>query len=204
MHTLRCIGAAGEGRVAEASGQEIGETVVRLRDLSNRRLVTLDSGPFGGWRLTERGLITAQELVRDELEQVDARDHVRNGYESFLGLNPKLLQTCGDWQARRLGSTPILNDHTDPDYDAQLLSRLLRIDHAAQRICSDLASRLMRFGVYGDRLTTALEKALAGNTEYVTDRLDSYHTVWFQLHEDLLVTLGISREEEGSGYSGSP
>jgi hypothetical protein len=28
--------------------------------------------------------------------------------------------------------------------------------------------------------------------------IDSYHTVWFQLHEDLLNTLGIDRATEGS------
>ena len=28
--------------------------------------------------------------------------------------------------------------------------------------------------------------------------IDSYHTVWFELHEDLLATLGIERSSEGS------
>jgi hypothetical protein len=28
--------------------------------------------------------------------------------------------------------------------------------------------------------------------------IDSYHTVWFQLHEDLLNTLGIDRSTEAS------
>jgi hypothetical protein len=27
--------------------------------------------------------------------------------------------------------------------------------------------------------------------------IDSYHTVWFELHEDLLSTLGIERASEG-------
>ena len=27
--------------------------------------------------------------------------------------------------------------------------------------------------------------------------IDSYHTVWFELHEDLLATLGIERASEG-------
>lgn len=203
LHTLRCIGVAGEERVAEASGLETGETRLYLRDLSERGLVTLDPGPFGGWGVTEGGRITDEELARSELDSVDSRVHVLRSYESFLGLNRALLDTCGDWQMRRFGSTPILNDHTDPDYDAKVLSRLIRIDASAQRICTDLASRLTRFGLYGTRLTTALESVLGGNIAYVTDTLDSYHSVWFQLHEDLLVTLAISREEERKASSGS-
>ena len=193
---MRCIGVAGEDRVASATGMGIGETLIRLRSLSERGLVVLDPGPFGGWNLTESGRVADQELVRDELDLVGARDNARSCYESFLGLNPALLQTSGEWQMRKLGDAYAVNDHTDAGYDAKVLSRLIRIDASAQRICSDLASRLLRFGVYGDRLKTALERALGGDTAYVTDSLDSYHTVWFQLHEDLLTTLGISREEE--------
>jgi hypothetical protein len=189
--------------VADASGLDIGDIVARLRGLSDHGLVKLDPGPFGGWGLTESGRITDQELVREELDIVDGRDNVQSCYESFLGLNPTLLQICSAWQMTRVGNMPTLNDHTDPDYDAKVLSRLIRIDASAQRLCSDLAIVLMRFGLYGTRLTTALERALGGNTAYVTDTLDSYHTVWFQLHEDLLVTLGISREAERRASSGS-
>jgi hypothetical protein len=202
LHTLRCIGVAGEERVAEASGLETGETGLHLRDLSERGLVALDPGPFGGWGVTESGRITDEELARRELDSVDSRVPVLRSYESFLGLNPALLDTCGEWQMRRIGSTPMLNDHTDPDYDAKVLSRLIRIDASAQRICTDLASRLTRFALYRTRLTIALERALGGNIAYVTDTVDSYHSVWFQLHEDLLVTLGISREEERRVSSG--
>lgn len=200
---MRCIGVAGGDRVATAAGMGIGETLIHLQSLSERGLVVLDPGPFGGWGLTKSGRIADQESVRIELDIVGARHQVRSGYESFLGLNAALLQTCGDWQMRKLGDIHTVNDHTDSDYDAKVLSRLVRIDTSAQRICSELASRLMRFGVYGDRLATALERALGGNNAYVTDSLDSYHTVWFQLHEDLLVTLGIAREEERGATSSS-
>jgi hypothetical protein len=36
-------------------------------------------------------------------------------------------------------------------------------------------------------------RAKSGALDYVTDSTASYHSVWFQLHEDLLVTLGIPR-----------
>ncbi len=196
LHTLRCIGVASEERVVTASDAGRNDTAARLRNLSVQGLVALDPGPFGGWGLTDQGRTTEQESVRIELDLTGARDHVRKPYESFIELNPKLLQVCSDWQMRRLGEYPVLNDHADTDYDAGVLSRLMRIDEAAQRICVELANRLTRFGVYRLRLSSALERALTGDNAYVADSLESYHTVWFQLHEDLLVTLGISRDEE--------
>jgi hypothetical protein len=135
-------------------------------------------------------------LLRAELDLTHARDHLRKCYQSFKELNPKLLQVCSDWQMRRLGQSHLVNDHRDADYDAKVLSRLMGIDDTAQRICDELANRLARFGVYRLRLSSALERALTGDNAYVADSLESYHNVWFQLHEDLLVTLGISRDEE--------
>jgi hypothetical protein len=38
---------------------------------------------------------------------------------------------------------------------------------------------------------------LAGAREWFTRPvIDSYHTVWFELHEDLLSTLGLARASE--------
>ena len=203
LHTLRCIGVASEDRVATAAGTARQETIARLRNLSVQGLVELASGPFGGWGLTDDGRTAQQALVRLELDLTDARDQVHNCYQSFKKLNPDLLQVCSDWQMRRVGQYPILNDHIDSDYDANVLSRLMRVDDAAQPVCDELANRLSRFGVYGARLSGALERALTGQTDYVADSLESYHAVWFQLHEDLLVTLGISRDDERRDSGGA-
>ena len=55
-----------------------------------------------------------------------------------------------------------------------------------------------RFAGYGGRLREALEKVVAGEHEWFTKPvIDSYHTIWFELHEDLLCTLGIERASEG-------
>ena len=199
LHTLRCIGVSGEERVATASGSTRNDTAARLHNLSDRGLVALDPGPFGGWALTDGGRATGNELVQAELERSGARDHVRRWYEIFLDLNPKLLQICTDWQMRKVGESHLLNDHKDAGYDVKVLSRLMRIDESVQVICGGLSTRLSRFGVYGPRLSYALERALTGDQAYVTETLESYHAVWFQLHEDLLVTLGISRDQERGG-----
>lgn len=200
LQTLRCIGFATEDRLASASDFAVDETRRRLAELAGRALVSTSPGPFGGWALTDDGRLAARRLLDEELSLTGARDLVRGCYEAFLGLNPMLLDVSTDWQMVRIGDGHMLNDHKDPDHDAKVLDRLIRVNDRAQKICSELAGRLSRFDTYGVRLRASLDRALAGDHAYVTDNLDSYHSVWFQLHEDLLVTLGISRDEErGSG-----
>jgi hypothetical protein len=196
---MRCIGFASADRIAAASGIAPEVANARLADLADRTLVSMTPGPFGGWALTDEGRGTGEHLLHGELESTGARETVRGGYEAFLRLNPALLQVSTDWQMVRMGDSYIANDHRDTGYDAKVLDRLVRIDDSAQRICADLADRLDRFGAYRTRFTHALGRSLAGDGGYVSDNFDSYHAVWFQLHEDLLVTLGISRDEERGG-----
>lgn len=202
LHTLRCIGVAGEERISAASGLSLDETLTRLHRHAERQLVSLDPGAFGGWTLTKSGERTERNLTEDELLLAGARDVVAGCYERFLVLNPKLLQISTDWQIRRFGTSQSMNDHSDRDYDNKVLTRLIRIDDKVQPICAELAGSLHRFGRYAKRLSRAIDRSLAGESAYVSDNLDSYHTVWFQLHEDLLRTLGISREEERRRNSG--
>ena len=92
----------------------------------------------------------------------------------------------------------VLNDHADPDYDAGVVKRLRAIDDAVQPVCADLADALDRFAHYGPRLAHAIDRLEDGDLDYATKpMIDSYHTVWFELHEDLLATLGIERSKEG-------
>lgn len=202
LHTLRCIGAAGTERVAVASGLNSDEVERCLHVLAENVLVDLAPGPFGGWSLTDAGRVADDEWLSRELDGRGAREQVGDLYRQFLILNPELLQICSDWQMRRIGSSPTLNDHTDVDYDSRVLSRLFRLDGEAQVLCSGLADALERFGPYRVRLSSALDHVIAGNHAFLADGLESYHTIWFQLHEDLLTTLGISRDEERAAGGG--
>lgn len=193
---MRCIGVVGVERVSAASGLARGEVEECLQQLANDDSAMLTPGPFGGWSVTDAGRSADDEWLARELDVLGARGLVLGCYDRFLGLNPALLQICSDWQMLRIGNTPSLNDHTDADYDTKVLSRLMRVDESAQELCGELTETLERFGAYRSRLSSALEQAMAGNHGYVADRLDSYHAVWFQLHEDLLTTLGVSRDEE--------
>ena len=92
-------------------------------------------------------------------------------------------------------STP--NDHHDPGYDAAVVERLAAVHDRVDPICAELAGVLRRFDGYGTRLGDALARVRVGEHDWFTSvRLASYHTVWFELHENLLATLGIERGHE--------
>jgi hypothetical protein len=118
---------------------------------------------------------------------------VAAAYERFLALNPELLDLCGAWQIRSVEGVASANDHADPAYDARVLERLTDLDRRAEVACAELFAVMLRFRRYRVRLGDALARARSGALEYVTDSTASYHAVWFQLHEDLLATLGIPR-----------
>jgi len=193
LHTLRCIGFASLDRVAAAAGLPEPEVESELIDLAVAGLVTRLAGEFGGWGLTEAGRVADAERIADELERAGTRAVVAAAYERFLVLNPELLDLCGAWQIRSVDGVASANDHADPAYDARVLERLTDLDRRAEVACAELFAAMLRFRRYRVRLGDALARARSGALEFVTDSTASYHAVWFQLHEDLLATLGIPR-----------
>ena len=89
---------------------------------------------------------------------------------------------------------PVVNDHRDAAYDAGVVDDLARLQRRADPVVDELAGTLARYGGYGPRLRRAVEHVEAGDGDWFTKpSLPSYHTVWFELHEDLLTTLGLDR-----------
>jgi pyruvate,orthophosphate dikinase len=54
-----------------------------------------------------------------------------------------------------------------------------------------------RLRAYRLRLDRALERAGGGDQRYLASpRVDSYHGIWFELHEDLIQLAGRNRADE--------
>ncbi|WP_433476660.1 transcriptional regulator [Spirillospora sp. CA-142024] len=193
LHTLRCIGFVGLARVSEAAGLPAHDVESELLDLAASGLVTHVRGDFGGWGLTEAGRAADVQRISAEMDAAGARSAVAKAYEDFLVLNPELLDLCTAWQMRSVDGAMAVNDHTDAAYDSRVLDRFTDFDMRADAVCAALSAELLRFGRYRPRLTGALTRARSGAVEYLADDIGSYHAIWFQLHEDLLVTLGIPR-----------
>lgn len=117
-------------------------------------------------------------------------------YEDFEKINISLKQLITSWQVMEVQGSAITNDHSDEAYDSKVIDRLGALHERADRILAVLTSQLPRMQIYRDKLTKALEKAEDGAVEWVSDaRTESYHTLWFELHEDLLCMMGRTRDE---------
>ena len=195
LHALRTKGMAEVDAVAQAAGLSADQALGVLDDLSERGWARFRDGKRAkGWMLSGEGRGEAERLTAAEMEESGNRSAVSELYEAFKVLDPELKQACTDFQIR---GDQTLNDHADPGYDAAVIARLADINRRVQPIMACLTEALDRFGHYGPRLNFALSQVLDGDINWFTKpSLDSYHEVWFELHEDLLVTLGIDRATE--------
>ena len=68
-----------------------------------------------------------------------------------------------------------------------------------QWIIDAVAAQLPRLNSYSSKLIAALGKIKAGDSAWLARPLvDSYHTVWFELHEELIGAAGLTREDEAA------
>ena len=91
------------------------------------------------------------------------------------------------WQVRTVGGEQVLNDHSDAEHDARLLGEMGAVHDDTAAWLSGLDS-IRQMGAYRARLGRALALARGGDQRYVASPcVDSFHSVWFELHEHLNV-----------------
>ena len=146
--------------------------------------------------LSDDGKAVAGELLAEDREAWGA-DRAEAGLDSFLDLDGRMKVIVTAWQMREVDGAPVLNDHTDAAYDAAVLADLAALHVDADVWLANLMEELPRLGAYNVRLTRAADLVAGGDHNYIASpRLDSYHNVWFELHEDLILLAGRTREDE--------
>jgi len=198
LHGLRLKGLAEEPAIERLTGLPRADVDTQLAKLEADGLVRHRAGKVSGWSLTAAGRADHTEAITADVAAAGCRREVKDLYEAFLLLNPTLLSVCTDWQVRPpAGGHQQANDHSDAGYDDDVVVRLGVVDAAVQPVCAQLGSLLDRCAHYGPRLTNARVRVERGERQWFTGAaVDSYHAVWFELHEDLLATLGITRGTE--------
>jgi len=193
LHGLRVKGFAEPLALAELTGLGEPQVTGQLDTLSAAGLVARRQGVISGWHLTPAGRAEHAGALAAAMPDEAVKARVRSGYERFVALDPAVKAVCTAWQIRDLDAG-IVNDHSDADYDADVVARLGTIHVDAVATIDALAAATARFGPYRFRLDVAYARVRAGDTDALTKPLSgSYHDVWMELHEDLLVTLGLER-----------
>jgi pyruvate,orthophosphate dikinase len=151
-------------------------------------------GPM--FSLSDDGKTVADELLAKDREAWGA-DRASAGLDSFIPLDGRMKVIVTAWQMCEVDGAPVLNDHTDAEYDAAVLADLSALHVDANAWLATLTGELPRLGAYVARLGRAASLVDKGDHEYIASpRLDSYHNVWFELHEDLILLAGLTREDE--------
>jgi pyruvate,orthophosphate dikinase len=182
---------------AEAIGHAVlcglEETQPLLQDLVEHGLATPVAGAY---RITDAGKDRCRELLAADQEAV-GMEFAGGSLDAFLAIDHEVKVTVTDWQLRSHGDASAVNDHSDPDYDAAVLARLASVHADAVAWIAGLAERWPRAARYRARLDRAIGLALEGDHRYVASpRVDSYHGIWFELHEELILLAGRTRDEE--------
>ena len=189
LHVLRLRGFVTADGVTESLGTFPDELVERLVQDGLVRFVEAR----GIYALLAAGRERHQSSL-DALGEID-RQRLADRYASFLELNSVFKELCTRWQLR--GSEP--NDHSDAAHDAQCIHDLVQLHRSVEPVIKQLAVVIPRMDRYCGRLRRAVDLVAAGDsTRFSGVNCGSYHDVWMELHEDLIVLQGIDRDVEGS------
>ena len=145
-------------------------------------------------KISPSGRARLETLLAEERSGIDWAT-IAAAYHDFRAVNADFKALVTDWQLKG-GPAGKPNPHDDAEYDAAVLGRLDEVHARVLPIIEAAAAQLPRLNSYSTKLIAALGKIKAGDSAWLARPLiDSYHTVWFEWHEELIVAVGLTREE---------
>ena len=152
-----------------------------------------------GLRLTPAGREAAAEVWAKELTAANAVA-LEVVYGRFTAINSLFKALVTDWQIRD-GET---NIHQDAVYDAAIVARLDDVHKDLIPILAAAVAQVPRLASYAPGFEGALNKLKGGETRWMAAPIiDSYHTLWFELHEELIHLTGRTRATEAAAGHGA-
>lgn len=192
-HALRIKGFARADTLAEMTDIDSAVVDSHLRTMAEREWAMFREAR-ALWQLTPLGREAHPEALAADVRGIDL-GALAPLYSSFLELNDAFKQLCGDWQLRN-GE---MNDHSDPAYDRAVIARLADLHGDTQPVLGGMSAVLPRLRTYAPRLASTCSQVRDGVHQMFTGVMcGSFHDVWMELHEDLILTQGIDRAAEGS------
>jgi DNA-binding MarR family transcriptional regulator len=190
LQAVRLKGRVTAAELAATLSEDLDDVTRTVDQLTASGLLvdgtTLKISPSGRTRL--------ETLIAEERQGIDSAATAA-AYHDFRAVNADFKALVTEWQLKG-GPAGKPNTHDDAEYDAAILARLDDVHSRVVPIIDAAVTQLPRLNAYSSKLLVALGKVKAGETAWLTRPLiDSYHTVWFELHEELIGAIGLTREE---------
>ena len=148
------------------------------------------------FQLTADGKAFASQGIAADREAWGPENAVA-ALDGLLPFDHRMKEIITGWQMREVGGQQVINDHTDEVHDGGVLVEFQSLHRNASAWLESLVAGLPRLARYVARLARAATQIDNGDTMYLaTPRVDSFHSVWFELHEDLILLAGRTREDE--------
>lgn len=148
------------------------------------------------WRITATGENAVKSYRQFMLDRTGQREAITKKFEEFENVhNAKFKQLATAWQVKIVEGKPVINDHSDPEYDAAILNQILEVHEKVLVTMEEIANALPMFKIYIERLKYAAQKVKENELDYLIKHENSYHNVWFELHENVLKFWGRERIE---------
>lgn len=190
LPVLRCLQLKGRAHVRDivrSTGATAADVDGELRRLTAGGLVCAIRGRFV---VLPAGRSRVTELLARERASVDSEALLAE-YECFCDVRAGVKELADDWQLRH----GMPNDHADADYDQGVLDRFPAVHEGAMPVVDRMVALVPRLHPYPGRLTAAYDRVRSGEEEWLLRPLvESYRTVWFELHEELIWLTGRGRE----------
>ena len=189
-------GVASADSLADVLGCGHGEAAAAIAALVDEGVA--QELPGGRIRLTREALAAVDELYHRDAARL--RAEIEPAMGDFHAVDQAFKALVTSWQMRVVGGEEVINDHTDAAYDNAVIVRLCDDIHPPiLAIVERVSAAEPRLARYGCRLAAALEALQQGDVQMMAHPLrDSYHTVWFELHEELIRLCGRDRASEAA------
>lgn len=179
LHALGVRGFATPAQLTASTGLSNETVEAVLSAAVEAGWAELLTGRLAGARLTPVGRSRRLLLLHQGTGAVE-QSALSGAYDAFLAPNRAFKALTTRWQ-------------TDKDLDA-VLAGLDGIHSDVTQILGDAAAVSPRFGIYQSRLDDAVRRFRGGDEDALSKPMaESYHDIWMELHEDLLVSLGLER-----------
>jgi hypothetical protein len=188
LQAVRLKGRMSEADLVATLGEDPADVAATLAQLTAVGLLVTGKA----LRISPEGRARLNALLAEERSGVD-QNVLATSYGDFRAVNNEFKALVSDWQIK--DGQP--NSHDDAEYDAAILNRLDNVHQRVLPVIATVTTLLPRLHAYAAKLDSALDKVKAGDTTWLARPIiDSYHTVWFELHEELIAASGLTREEE--------